>query len=259
MGNTGNSTGTHLHLECSTTEAWQCGTFLNPGEILGFGNVRGTIIEYSGTPSSSWISRDSALNENEMKHNADILISYYRSQGINDKTIAGILANMQAESTINPGRQEVGGSGYGIVQWTPVSVLQNHCSTLGLSPYTDGDVQIRVLLSEIRNEPNVEEWYSSQSFIENYYNSGATSDMIGITGSQFLSNSMNWDADKLAIMFMVAYERPSYDPNINHYQLRKMLALIWYTYISGITTNNNYKKWLMCRSKNIRIKYRKEV
>ena len=30
MGNTGNSTGTHLHLEASTTQGWNCNTFLNP-------------------------------------------------------------------------------------------------------------------------------------------------------------------------------------------------------------------------------------
>ena len=46
MGNTGNSTGTHLHLECSTTQNWDCSTFLSPGDILGFGNTRGTIIKY---------------------------------------------------------------------------------------------------------------------------------------------------------------------------------------------------------------------
>lgn len=48
MGNTGNSTGTHLHLELSTSQAWQCGNFLNPVEPLGIPNIRGTVVEYSG-------------------------------------------------------------------------------------------------------------------------------------------------------------------------------------------------------------------
>lgn len=48
MGNTGNSTGTHLHLEASTTEAWQCDSFVNPCEPLGFPNERGTIVHYQG-------------------------------------------------------------------------------------------------------------------------------------------------------------------------------------------------------------------
>lgn len=48
MGNTGNSTGTHLHLELSTSQAWQCGNFLNPVEPLGIPNIRGTIVNYDG-------------------------------------------------------------------------------------------------------------------------------------------------------------------------------------------------------------------
>lgn len=182
----------------------------------------------------AWISRSSALTQSEMENNADIIINYYRSLGINDKTIAAILGNMQAESSINPEREEVGGAGFGLVQWTPVTVLQNHCATLGLSPYNNGDVQIQVLKAEIQNQAGVAEWYTSSAFISNYYNSGATSDMIGITGQQFLDNQMNWAPDKLAVMFMAGYERPSYDPTVNHYQTRMQNALNWFTYMGGI-------------------------
>lgn len=182
----------------------------------------------------SWISRSGALTQAEMENNADIVIAYYRSLGINDNTIAGILGNMQAESSINPEREEVGGAGFGLVQWTPVSVLQNHCNTLGLSPYNNGDIQLEVIISEILNQSGVGEWYTTQAFIQNYYNSGATSDMIGITGQQFLDNQMNWAPDKLAVMFMAGYERPSYDPNVNHYNLRMQYALNWFVYMGNI-------------------------
>lgn len=49
MGATGNVTGVHLHLEHSTTIAWNYDTFLNPATALGIPNVRGTIVLYDGT------------------------------------------------------------------------------------------------------------------------------------------------------------------------------------------------------------------
>lgn len=49
MGATGNVTGRHLHLECSTTKSLQCSTFLNPCTILGIPNVDNTVIHYDGT------------------------------------------------------------------------------------------------------------------------------------------------------------------------------------------------------------------
>ena len=48
-GQLGNVTGRHLHLECSSTQAWQCATFLNPCTILGIPNVDNTIIHYDGS------------------------------------------------------------------------------------------------------------------------------------------------------------------------------------------------------------------
>ncbi len=182
-----------------------------------------------------WIARPSGLTQEEMENNADIVINTYRSMGFDDNTIAGILGNMQNESSVNPQREEEGGGGgYGLVQWTPKSVLINHCNTLGLNPYDDGDIQLQVIPREIRNESGVAEWYTTEAFISPYYDSGSTPDMIGITGEQFLTNEMNWSADKLAIMFMVGYERPSYDPETNHAEKRKQDALTWLEYMGGV-------------------------
>ena len=70
--------------------------------------------------------------------------------------------------------------------------------------------------------------------------------MIGITGQQFLSNSMGWSADKLAIIFMAGYERPSRDPSVNHYQARMSNALAWKQYMQGVippSPRNRYSYW----------------
>ena len=183
----------------------------------------------------SWISEDRYLSQSEMENNADIIISYYRSMGLNDSTIAGILGNMQAESTLSPILNERGGGGgYGLVQWTPKSKLEDACTTLGLSPYTDGDVQLQVIIEEITGPSSIRQWYTSQGFISNYYGSGATSDMIGISGNDFLHNTMNWTPDKLAILFMAGYERPSYDPFINHFYNRMSYARNWFEYMGGV-------------------------
>lgn len=48
MGATGNVTGRHLHLECSTTQTWQCSTFVNPCNIIGIPNEDNLIVHYNG-------------------------------------------------------------------------------------------------------------------------------------------------------------------------------------------------------------------
>lgn len=47
MGNTGNSSGTHLHLELTPTMEWK--DFMNPVEPLGIPNETGTIVYYDNT------------------------------------------------------------------------------------------------------------------------------------------------------------------------------------------------------------------
>lgn len=56
MGNTGKSFGTHLHLEATKAQAWQCSNFTDPCSPLGFPNIRGTVINWDssgGTPRTS--------------------------------------------------------------------------------------------------------------------------------------------------------------------------------------------------------------
>lgn len=183
---------------------------------------------------SDWIAKSGGLTQEEMEHNARIVIDIYRNAGFNDKTIAGILGNMQAESSINPQREEVDGSGYGLVQWTPQSVLIDHARNIGLTDYTNGDTQLSVIVTEILGNPSSNnEWYTTQGFINNYLDSGATQDMIGISGANFVQNTMNWSADKLAIMFMVGYERPTTNPTKNHYDKRKQNALNWLEFMGS--------------------------
>lgn len=243
MGNTGVVTGTHLHLGIvqgtsitySSSDVWidpltvlyvTANQEVSPSTASNYNLLYDT--------NRTWISINGYLSQAQMENNAIIVINYYRGLGFNDNTIAAILGNMQAESTLSPILEEVGGSGYGLVQWTPKQVLIDHVSTLGLSDYTNGNTQIAVIPHEVLNESGVAEWYSSSAFISNYYNSGATSDMIGITGTEFLHNTMNWSADKLAVLFMVCYERPAYDPNINHYENRKTYALNWLAFMGGV-------------------------
>lgn len=50
MGETGTGAhGVHLHLELSSTIAWDYDTFLNPSTALGIPNERGTIVKYDGS------------------------------------------------------------------------------------------------------------------------------------------------------------------------------------------------------------------
>lgn len=74
MGETGNVTGRHLHLEASTTQSWQCETFVNPCNILNIPNVDDLIIHYEETiPPTPPITKD---NKNKW------ILSMYRKMRI---------------------------------------------------------------------------------------------------------------------------------------------------------------------------------
>ena len=73
-----------------------------------------------------WHMSNSYLPEygDDMTNNAFMVWQHFKALGFSDESIAGMLGNMQRESTINPGVWQsltVGSGGYGLVQWTPAS------------------------------------------------------------------------------------------------------------------------------------------
>lgn len=59
--------GRHLHLECSTTQNWNCDTFLNPCSILGIPNEDNLIIKYSNISTIKKKKFKWVLYENKLR------------------------------------------------------------------------------------------------------------------------------------------------------------------------------------------------
>ena len=77
---------------------------------------------------ADWITGNYYLSRSEMDSNA-VKFYYVMSRlGVSYNAILGMLANIEAESTINPGIWESlipYGGGYGLVQWTPYTKYSN--------------------------------------------------------------------------------------------------------------------------------------
>ena len=94
----------------------------------------------------SWISSNSYLSEAQMENNATIVFERLLAKGWSKNAIAGVLGNMETESTINPGiwqsldEGDYNG-GFGLVQWTPARNYTDWATSKGYS-IGDGDAQI---------------------------------------------------------------------------------------------------------------------
>ena len=82
-------------------------------------------------------------NPGKKKLNAQYIWKYLGARGWTLNAVAALLGNMEHESSINPGRGEVGGSGYGLVQWTPKSKFTLWCDSQEPPlPHDDIDSQL---------------------------------------------------------------------------------------------------------------------
>lgn len=162
----------------------------------------------------SWISDNRYLTESEMKNNADRVKSYLVSKGWSYNAIAGLLGNMQSESTINPGiwqsliENNMSG-GFGLVQWTPATNFTNWADSNGYS-WTDGDAQLK-WIDEVTT--SFGQWIQTTDY--------------PLTFEEFKTSSQS--SEYLASAFLKNFERAGVEVE----EQRRSQASSWYTYITG--------------------------
>lgn len=94
----------------------------------------------------AWIQGNRYLSRTEMQNNALIVRDYLIGRGWSLNAVAGLLGNMQSESTINPGiwqslNENNMSGGFGLVQWTPATNFTSWADANGYQ-WTDGDAQL---------------------------------------------------------------------------------------------------------------------
>lgn len=100
---------------------------------------------YGGGAETKWIKGNRYLSTGEMQNNAQIIFNTLLLKGWTKNAIAGMLGNMQKESTINPGIwQNLNPNpslGWGLVQWTPSTNFTDWAAANGYAN-DDGDAQL---------------------------------------------------------------------------------------------------------------------
>lgn len=169
----------------------------------------------------AWIVTNEYLNDTEQQNNATEFYNYLAPLGWTVNALAGMLGNIEVESTINPGlwqgRHEGNlDGGFGLVQWTPA---RNFIEWAG-ETYATGERQCERFIYELQNGLQ-------------YY---ATAD-YPLSFREF-SQSTNPDIAYLVRAFEYNYERAG-DPDI---PLRESNGLKWYQYLSGMPPYGTAKK-----------------
>lgn len=158
------------------------------------------------------------LTFEEMKVNAayiyNVLSTYF---GWSMNSIAALLGNMQAESTINPGRWQsdiVGNTsgGYGLVQWTPATKYFEWVPEF-IVPDDPSHMDNNIYMIEFE-VTNLLQWISTDAYPLSFYDFTVSEE----------------SPEYLAKAFLLNYERPA-DQSESVQNYRASLSRSWYTYL----------------------------
>lgn len=173
--------------------------------------------KYGGQYYGSFPWESEPLTNAEMHVNAKYLyeVLHYK-HGWTMNAVGGLLGNMQAESSINPGRWQSdnvqnNNAGYGLVQWTPATKYFAWCTEKGYNDPSEMDINIERIIYELDNKI---QWYATSNY--------------NFTFKEFSQSTM--DAGTLAISFLLNYERPA-DQSTSVQNYRASLGDYWFNYL----------------------------
>lgn len=185
-------------------------------------NLRqGTYGDYYG----SYWGESAALTADQMETNALYIYSALIDKGWTAQAIAGLLGNMQHESSINPGRwqsDDVGNTsmGYGLVQWTPSTNYTDWCTSQGYSDPSEMDNAIARIIYELENGL---QYISTDSYPLTFR------EFTKSTGSPYdLACAFAWNYERSwTVLYGTAAEQEALR------QKRGGAAADWYSYLTG--------------------------
>ena len=165
-----------------------------------------------------------ALTKGEMEINAQYIYSYLSANGWTVEAIAGILGNMQHESSINPGRWQsdnVGAmnSGYSLVQWTPA---KNYIEWCGSKDPSKMDVALSRIMYELENN---QQYYATPSYNLTFREFTQSTD-----SPYTLACAFAWNYER---SYVVLYGTEAEQEALR--QKRGGAANEWYAYLTGVT------------------------
>jgi hypothetical protein len=112
------------------------------------------------------------------KDNEEKVWNYFKSKGLSDAQVAGIMGNMQQESSFDPERiqysfgggrsqdpTDAGAGGWGLIQWTPGSKIIDMAKQAGVNgPIYELATQLDLVWQHMHNHPVVTQTFSLTDF-----------------------------------------------------------------------------------------------
>jgi len=202
----------------------------------------------SGQTTYQWIRGGNSeyFDDAKMQNNAACLYQFFYAKGWTINAVAALCGNIQQESTFNPDLIEIGGTGHGLVQWTPPTDLYNVLDWLygNHTDWGDPNGQCEAIYAEyqktigeipIITTPDFDkQWYPTTAYPISWYDWAHSTD----------------DPGELALAFQQNYERPA----VIHPE-RAEYARNWYNFLLTVDpygNNPGYQKsglkiWQMIR------------